>query len=581
MNENSEGLTFFRYRDLAVTVDKDINFLARNGTLLGKTVIANATKMSAMAYDDYTHTMFLSDMNNREYAIFSVDLRLKNVTVKPILKRDKDSPIVSMAFDTPSRTLFWTTKWSLMKMKMPRDRSPNKPSLVHKFDVESARDIALDSCNKRIYWTTSNRSSPSIMRANLDGSDMKTLITENLYEPTSIAVDHTNSRLYWIDDEEGIHYKLETSNSDGSSRTVLVHGTHQTPLHLALDKQNLYWTEMVHNAIWRIDKEPLAEVDLPKKLISYYEKGQSEPTSILAMDNLGSEIDCKSMKIEEIKREKILASTLKSANNLTSDDEDVSDDKGICANGGTINGTDCKCKPGYSGSRCEISVCHNYCLQGECFVNDKGLPVCKCSASHNGLRCEHDICDGYCLNAGRCSVYNGKPICDCKYSSGVRCEVTFNMAEICALFCVNKQLQINSVDTSSCRCTELNQTIEEVLNYDNFNCTFLMPLLAVIVVMMTIVVIILSVYVNRLRRRPRVKKRFVVNKGGGITPLTSRPSQLTTDQCEITIENCCNMNICETPCFEPKLRTSITRSNVIKEEKSNLLDNMEGGNNSC
>lgn len=37
----------------------------------------------------------------------------------------------------------------------------------------------------------------------------------------------------------------------------------------------------------------------------------------------------------------------------------------------------------------------------------------------------------------------------------------------------------------------------------------------------------------------RIKKRIIVNKN--VTPLTARP-----DQCEITIENCCNMNICET-----------------------------------
>jgi hypothetical protein len=46
-----------------------------------------------------------------------------------------------------------------------------------------------------------------------------------------------------------------------------------------------------------------------------------------------------------------------------------------------------------------------------------------------------------------------------------------------------------------------------------------------------------------LRKRPRIKKRIIVNKN--VTPLTSC-SPLPPDQCEITIENCCNMNICET-----------------------------------
>lgn len=48
-----------------------------------------------------------------------------------------------------------------------------------------------------------------------------------------------------------------------------------------------------------------------------------------------------------------------------------------------------------------------------------------------------------------------------------------------------------------------------------------------------------------LRKRPRIKKRFIGSKTVTPTPLTNRPGP-ATDQCEINIENCCNMNICET-----------------------------------
>lgn len=57
---------------------------------------------------------------------------------------------------------------------------------------------------------------------------------------------------------------------------------------------------------------------------------------------------------------------------------------------------------------------------------------------------------------------------------------------------------------------------------------------------------ILLVYVCKMKKgkgRPRVNKRIIVNKN--VTPLTYRP-QSTTQECEITIENCCNMNVCET-----------------------------------
>lgn len=71
-------------------------------------------------------------------------------------------------------------------------------------------------------------------------------------------------------------------------------------------------------------------------------------------------------------------------------------------------------------------------------------------------------------------------------------------------------------------------------------------ILSVCLLVMIVIVVVLSVMVFRLRRRPRIKKRIIVNKN--VTPLTYRPQ--STEQCEITIENCCNMNVCETVSFK-------------------------------
>jgi len=84
------------------------------------------------------------------------------------------------------------------------------------------------------------------------------------------------------------------------------------------------------------------------------------------------------------------------------------------------------------------------------------------------------------------------------------------------------------------------------------SCKLSKGMVAVIVVLtvfvagLAAVAVVLSRKVRSLGRRPRIKKRIVVNKS--ITPLTCRPQeqQQNHQQCEITIENCCNMNICET-----------------------------------
>lgn len=75
--------------------------------------------------------------------------------------------------------------------------------------------------------------------------------------------------------------------------------------------------------------------------------------------------------------------------------------------------------------------------------------------------------------------------------------------------------------------------------------TVVVGILFVMVACLGTTTLVLAKRVRFLGRRPRIKKRIVVNKS--ITPLQScRPPQQQNQQCEITIENCCNMNICET-----------------------------------
>lgn len=65
-------------------------------------------------------------------------------------------------------------------------------------------------------------------------------------------------------------------------------------------------------------------------------------------------------------------------------------------------------------------------------------------------------------------------------------------------------------------------------------------------VLITIVMIVIMV-LGAIRRwykpaRPKIKKTYVVRKN--VTPMTYRPTP--SERCEITIENCCNMEYCDT-----------------------------------
>ncbi|KAG7205627.1 hypothetical protein KM043_007590 [Ampulex compressa] len=575
--------------DLAVVIGREIDFFARNQSLTGQAKIAEAVALTGVAYDDLSRTMYLSDVNSN-VSVFSTDLtEKKNFSSKSLLKKQSGSYIQGIVFDTATRTLFWTDalKEVIMKMHVPLNGPPGGPVLLHNLTRKNPHGINLDVCNRHLYWTNSNSTNPSIERSRLDGSDRRTVIEENLYEPVAVAVDHVEQKLYWLDDVEGINFKIERSNFDGSERELLVHSKHQQPVYLAVDRDSIYWSDRVYSSVWTMPKNCKPGTQ-PTIFKSYHASNRdADPASILTRDNVGR-IDCEAIARMEKRTNVLKPSTANvpvyTYNNLTTSTEEsdlTTESSRYCLNDGHLERKSgaCRCKPGFFGTHCETSVCHNYCLRGNCKINNHGVPECECASTYVGPRCERNVCDGYCLHDSQCSVQNGKPTCKCKYSNGPRCENLSDIVEFCTAFCNDNVTDLVTFEANPCRCAEMNQMAAKIVTYsESFEYSTLLPIFTALIVVLVLLIAVLSYYVNKLRRRPRIKKRFVVSKGG-VTPLTSRP-QIPDNQCEITIENCCNMNICETPCFEPKLRNAGPRSNnTKKEEKNSLLDNMEG--NSC
>ncbi|XP_063991650.1 protein cueball isoform X2 [Diachasmimorpha longicaudata] len=583
--------------DLAVAIGREINFLSSNGTVTGRILNHAAVSLSAMAYNDETHEMYLGDTRNKNTSIFSKTLTEDTKVWTPILPNPTFTHIIGMIFDPVSSSLFYidTRMSAILKLrvnsssnKSTRDFTPaegiSTPELILLLPEQHPRSLSLDFCTRTLYWSNSNFSSASIEAIELSSGSRRMIVNTNLYEPVAVVVDHTSGKLYWVDDEEGIRYKIERSNLDGSMRELLVHGKHQQPAHLAIDDQSIYWTDWVHSSIWRFKKTP-APGDVPENWKSFFDTNRdADPTSIISRDNLGR-MDCVTVeriinsKMEKHHQDVEVYERLATS---TEDEEDgKSEESMVCLNGAKlVNGNrSCSCQKGYDGLQCETSVCHNYCVRGECTVDYEGKPRCKCASRFRGKRCEQDACIGFCLNGGECEIQNGEPYCRCLGTTGVRCEERLGGDGICGLLCESRLQEFGKYDRIICRCSERNVTESSqciIYTYGVEN-KILVIIFSVIIAVLITSIIVLSYFVNKFRRRPRIKKRFVVSKNG-ITPLTSRP-EIPGDQCEIMIENCCNMNICETPCFEPNLRSPEPRLSK-KEEKNSLLLDMDG-NNSC
>lgn len=150
---------------------------------------------------------------------------------------------------------------------------------------------------------------------------------------------------------------------------------------------------------------------------------------------------------------KWIVPTIKSITSITGPSKsfNITIDENICLNNGSLlpNGR-CDCMKGYSGSRCEVSLCYNYCVDGTCTVDAFGSsPKCKCPLGKIGERCEFDLCKDACLNEGVCiaTADTNEVSCKCQQGyTGERCETrTAILNKLCRGYCLYYEITIDHV----------------------------------------------------------------------------------------------------------------------------------------
>ncbi|XP_013190665.2 protein cueball [Amyelois transitella] len=547
--------------DIAITAGDQIEFYT-NETKTSEAGL-RFRDLSALAYDAVHNMLLFVDKQNDNASIFSY--QLANKKYQSLVRRRSDENIQGLAFDPVKGLLFWTdaNERSIFWISL-KDRANNDPygNLLLKMNDDIPRAIAVDSCRGYIYWTNINITRPTIERARFDGSERTVIVDKNIYSPVSIAVDLKTHKLYWLDDREGIHYSIETSDLEGKNRQTLLVGTHHRPNALTISNDAVYWIDWGYNTVWKIPKDARKDTE-PKEIVNFVDR--SPFVGIVANYTIQDQIN----GVQGCENLVTIAENKSAINDLST--FKISPDEGLfCLHGEKLNGKACKCSQGYKGDRCDVSLCHNYCLEGDCSIGTDGNPQCRCNKGFSGARCQLNVCDNHCLNNGYCSLDSkAEPVCHCPGDyEGARCEtlkpITTLQPETCnctkqnAVFLSDGANEIHYVDVTGCDSS-----------WDAVRDPVIM-VLGIVCGLLCITSTVLCTKVMKLKKRPRIKKRIIVNKN--VTPMTARP-----DQCEITIENCCNMNICETPCFEPRstIRPTLLDSKPGKEEKKNLISNME------
>lgn len=193
-------------------------------------------------------------------------------------------------------------------------------------------------------------------------------MNSDIYKPVSIAIDQKTKKIYWADDKEGIHFSIESSDLDGKNRQTLLKGIDHHPNAITVSKDSIYWVDLGYTSVvvWKLAKDtPDAQ---PTEFLKFSE---DRPFGIVANYQIADEIqgipECEAL------------SKLSQNNTAINDTFNIPKDRGLfCLHGVKVEGKlACQCSPGYIGDRCEISVCNNYCLEGNCTLTSKGEPKCR------------------------------------------------------------------------------------------------------------------------------------------------------------------------------------------------------------
>lgn len=514
--------------------------------------------IKAITYDPVNDIFYFTDRNHKHTSIFSLKVRDDTTFVTtPLVPRSSNELIEDLVYDFYDQALYWSDSGNKKIVKLVFDRSKNLKWQNETFlNVSDVAGLEIDSCKRNLYYTVVTEGKPSINVVSLDAEVKNTISfgTENHFKPVAIAMDHQQRRLYVADVRQYNSYSIDSIHTSGADYRPEIEKTHKMPRSVAVDGDYVYYVEGMDHELRRFNKFSGTNTsesfkDLP-----------SNPTDIIVRGNFVTDLDAAACKVPE----KFIKPPPKQPTNK------------ICLHGGSLDKTtyNCMCTENYDGDSCEINLCYNFCLNGgDCSMNrnersQRIEPKCSCKKGFVGDHCEIDVCSNFCLNDGKCTVgYNKKPKCGCNDKfSGARCENwSVEMAPVIIESHATAKVNVEPKTATEAPDMKIPESsehepedhseaphnlirledneVQSEFTHCSSNSSYIYAICAVCITISLLLFLAILVVIKKFNRplRPKIRKKYVVHKN--IEPLTYRP---TTEQCEVIIEDCCNMNICET-----------------------------------
>ncbi|KAJ8707153.1 hypothetical protein PYW08_011287 [Mythimna loreyi] len=433
--------------DIATSAgDNLLNFYTND--VLTSTISLPNRKISALTFNEVQNTMLYVDKQPYNDNICGYDLTSME---NKCFTKDSDRTIYGLAYDPVTERVFFTdTKYKSINWISLKPGSNNNVNFLIKVSEGIPRDIVVDSCKGYIYWLATGVEAPTIERARLDGTEREVFETlpvtpssasYNL-EPNSLAIDQHKQRIYWMQSHNTTQDRLFTR---------LLNIKHK-PFYIIWERKHK--NPKVPSNTLTISKDSILHIHTDSNVPVYlYTKVKSNETSNTVEMNENRIIEAKPV-YSVIKKPISIVANYKIKDQIQDCEAllpvKLAIERPLCVHGTTVDDrAACTCTPGYTGERCDVSVCLNYCVQGVCsFSDDEGRPECRCNAGYSGERCQFSVCENFCVQ-GNCSINDdGVPVCRCNAGySGERCQFS-----VCENFCVQGNCSINDDGVPVCRC---------------------------------------------------------------------------------------------------------------------------------
>ncbi|XP_032759562.1 low-density lipoprotein receptor-related protein 4 [Rattus rattus] len=185
------------------------------------------------------------DPSPETYLLFSSRGSIRRISLDTDDHTDVHVPVpglnnvISLDYDSVDGKVYYTDVFLDVIRRADLNGSNMETVIGH--GLKTTDGLAVDWVARNLYWTDTGRN--TIEASRLDGSCRKVLINISLDEPRAIAVFPRKGYLFWTD--WGHIAKIERANLDGSERKVLINTDLGWPNGLTLDydTRRIYWVD--------------------------------------------------------------------------------------------------------------------------------------------------------------------------------------------------------------------------------------------------------------------------------------------------------------------------------------------------